>query len=53
MVVDYAAEAAGFGAVYLEGIFSPCERVPRGVAWDDIFERVHRRRGRGAGAATA
>ena len=37
VVVDYAAEAAGFGAVYLEGIFSPCERAARGVAWDDIF----------------
>jgi aminodeoxyfutalosine deaminase len=37
IVVDYAAEAAGFGAVYLEGIFSPCERVARGVEWDDIF----------------
>lgn len=37
VVVDYAAEAAGFGAVYIEGIFSPCERVMRGVAWDDIF----------------
>ena len=36
-VVDYAAEAAGFGAVYLEGIFSPGERVVRGVGWDDIF----------------
>lgn len=37
VVVDYAAEAAGFGAVYLEGIFSPSERVLRGVDWDDIF----------------
>jgi aminodeoxyfutalosine deaminase len=37
VVVDYAAEAARFGAVYLEGIFSPCERVARGVKWDDIF----------------
>ena len=37
MVVDYAAEAAGFGAVYLEAIFSPAERVLRGIAWDDIF----------------
>jgi aminodeoxyfutalosine deaminase len=37
VVVDYAAEAAGFGAVYLEAIFSPCERVMRGVDWDDIF----------------
>jgi aminodeoxyfutalosine deaminase len=37
VVVDYAAEAASHGAVYLEGIFSPSERVRRGVAWDDIF----------------
>jgi aminodeoxyfutalosine deaminase len=37
VVVDYAAEAAAHGAVYIEGIFSPSERVRRGVAWDDIF----------------
>jgi aminodeoxyfutalosine deaminase len=37
VVVDYAAEAAGFGAVYLEGIFSPGERVRRGVGWHEIF----------------
>jgi aminodeoxyfutalosine deaminase len=37
VVVDYAAEAAAFGAVYIEGIFSPPERVMRGVAWDEIF----------------
>jgi aminodeoxyfutalosine deaminase len=37
VVVDYAEQAAGFGAVYLEGIFSPSERVHRGVAWDEIF----------------
>jgi aminodeoxyfutalosine deaminase len=37
VVVDYAAEAAGHGAVYLEGIFSPGERVQRGVVWDEIF----------------
>ena len=37
MVVDYAAEAAAHGAVYLEGIFSPAERVRRGVGWDEIF----------------
>jgi aminodeoxyfutalosine deaminase len=37
IVVDYAGEAAGFGAVYLECIFSPCDRVQQGVAWDDIF----------------
>jgi aminodeoxyfutalosine deaminase len=38
IVVDYAAEAASFGAVYLEAIFSPGERVQRGVARDDIFQ---------------
>jgi aminodeoxyfutalosine deaminase len=37
VVVDYAGEAAAFGAVYLEGIFSPGERVKRGVGWDEIF----------------
>ena len=37
VVTDYAAEAAWHGAVYLEGIFSPAERVRRGVAWDEIF----------------
>ncbi len=39
-VVDYAEEAASHGAVYLEGIFSPAERVRRGVAWEVIFEGV-------------
>src|SRR6188472_3632476 len=29
VVVDYAAEAAAHGAVYVEGIFSPAERVAR------------------------
>jgi aminodeoxyfutalosine deaminase len=38
VVVDYAAEAASHGAVYLEAIFSPSERVRRGVEWDEIFE---------------
>jgi aminodeoxyfutalosine deaminase len=38
LVVDYAAEAASFNAVYLEAIFSPIERVMRGVSWDDLFE---------------
>jgi aminodeoxyfutalosine deaminase len=37
VVVDYAGEAAGFGAVYVEGTFSPGERVIRGVGWDEIF----------------
>jgi aminodeoxyfutalosine deaminase len=40
MVVDYAAEAASHGAVYLEGIFSPAERVRRGVPWEAIFDGV-------------
>ncbi len=37
VVVDYAAEAALHGAIYLEAIFSPAERVRRGVDWDEIF----------------
>ena len=37
VVVDYAGEAASFGAVYLEAIFSPAERISRGVDWDEIF----------------
>ena len=37
VVVDYAAEAASHGAVYLEAIFSPAERISRGVGWDEIF----------------
>jgi aminodeoxyfutalosine deaminase len=37
VVVEYAAEAASHGAVYLEGIFSPVERVARGVRWEDLF----------------
>jgi aminodeoxyfutalosine deaminase len=37
VVVEYAAEAASFGAVYLEGIFSPAERVLRGIDGDEIF----------------
>src|SRR5581483_5674925 len=39
-VVDYAAEAAAHGAVYLEGIFSPAERVRHGCTWEDVFEGV-------------
>jgi aminodeoxyfutalosine deaminase len=40
IVVDYAAEAAAQGAVYLEGIFSPAERVRRGCSWKSVFEGV-------------
>jgi aminodeoxyfutalosine deaminase len=38
ITLDYAAEAAGHGAVYLEAIFSPIERVARGVGWEELFE---------------
>lgn len=37
VVVDYAEEAAAHGAVYVEAIFSPAERVARGVDWDEMF----------------
>ena len=40
MVVDYAEEAASHGCVYLEGIFSPAERVRRGCDWQEIYEGV-------------
>src|SRR5262249_43578668 len=38
VVVDYAAEAAALGAVYLEGIFSPSEPASRGVQYEEVFE---------------
>jgi aminodeoxyfutalosine deaminase len=38
VVVDYAAEAAGHGAVYIEGIFSPSEPVARGASYDEVFD---------------
>ena len=37
VAVEYAAEARSHGAVYVEAIFSPAERVQRGVAWEEIF----------------
>jgi aminodeoxyfutalosine deaminase len=37
VVVDYAAEAAGHGAVYIEGIFTPAEPAARGCDWDEVF----------------
>ena len=36
VVVDYAAEAASHGAVYLEGIVTPAEPA-RGTRWDEVF----------------
>ncbi len=38
VVVDYAAEAARHGAVYIEGIFSPSEPVRRGASYDEVFD---------------
>jgi aminodeoxyfutalosine deaminase len=40
MVADYAAEAKTHGALYIEGIFTPAERVRRGVNWQEVFEGV-------------
>jgi aminodeoxyfutalosine deaminase len=37
ITVDYAAEVAALGAVYVEAIFSPPEFVQRGVDWHEIF----------------
>ncbi|MGH3734269.1 MAG: adenosine deaminase [Micromonosporaceae bacterium] len=37
VVVDYAAEAATYGAVYLEAIFSPAERMLRGIEGKELF----------------
>jgi aminodeoxyfutalosine deaminase len=47
ITLDYAAQAAGHGARYVEAIFSPAERVLRGVPFEPIFE------GYAAGAAEA
>ena len=37
IVVSYAREAAAHGAVYLEGIFTPAERISGGASWDEVF----------------
>jgi aminodeoxyfutalosine deaminase len=37
VVLDYAAEAASHGAVYIEGIFTPAEPAGRGCDWDEVF----------------
>ncbi|HUG85225.1 MAG TPA: adenosine deaminase [Euzebya sp.] len=47
VTLDYAAQAASHGARYVEAIFSPAERVLRGVPFEAMFE------GYTAGAAEA
>lgn len=37
IVVAYTHEAAAHGAVYLEGIFTPAERVLGGASWDEVM----------------
>ena len=37
VVLGYAEEAVSHGAVYLEGIFTPSERVGGGASWDEVF----------------
>jgi aminodeoxyfutalosine deaminase len=37
VVVGYAEEAAAHGAIYIEGIFTPVERVSGGASWDEVF----------------
>lgn len=37
VVVSYAEEAASHGAVYVEGIFTPAERVSGDTSWDEVF----------------
>ena len=37
VVVSYAIEAASHGAVYIEGIFTPIERIRGGASWDEVF----------------
>ena len=37
VVLGYAREAASHGAVYIEGIFAPAERIAGGASWDEVF----------------
>jgi aminodeoxyfutalosine deaminase len=37
VVTSYAAEAVAHGAVYIEGIFTPAERISGGASWDEVF----------------
>jgi len=38
LVLDYARRAQAHGAAYVEGIFSPTERLPLGVSLEENFE---------------
>ena len=38
ITLDYAAQAASHGARYVEAIFSPAERVMRGIPFEELFE---------------
>lgn len=37
LVIDYARRAASHGAVYIEGIFSPTDKLPLGVELETVF----------------
>lgn len=37
VVTGYASEASAMGAVYVEAIFTPVERVEGGASWDEVF----------------
>jgi aminodeoxyfutalosine deaminase len=37
VVVGYARDAALHGATYVEGIFTPVERISGGASWDEVF----------------
>jgi aminodeoxyfutalosine deaminase len=37
IVTSYAEEAWSLGAVYIEAIFTPAERVLGGASWDEVF----------------
>lgn len=37
IVVAYGHEASDHGAVYIEGIFTPAERIEGGASWDEVF----------------
>ncbi len=37
LVVDYARRAQAHGAVYLEAIFSPCDKLDQGISLDTVF----------------